>query len=209
MTQLGRESGIGNREGGLTRKFPPPSSLLPPPWLVVLWMFAGCTQTGVTSRETGERADSADQIMVGMITQLTENGVLRSYVEADTAYLYQNQQTFDLRGLRLRLLDAQGNQTSTLTARQGIYSSLSGKLDARGNVVVETNDGRRLRTQHLIYDKISNRVESDSAFTYESPTEQGSGSSFRSDIAFQNLEVTNPRGFQKGKGLVIPTPGGP
>ncbi|MGQ0703785.1 MAG: LPS export ABC transporter periplasmic protein LptC [Gemmatimonadales bacterium] len=174
----------------------------------MLWAVAGCTQTGVTTRETGERADSADQIMMGMITQLTENGVLRSYVEADTAYLYQNQQVTDLRGLRIRLLDAQGNQTSTLTARQGTYSSVNGKLDARGNVVVETTDGRRLRTQHLIYDKVSNRVESDSAFTYESPSEQGSGSAFRSDIEFKNLEVNNPRGFQKGKGILIPRPGG-
>lgn len=187
---------------------PTPHSPFRIPLLLVLWMFAGCTQTGVTPRETGERADSADQIIVGMITQLTENGVLRSYVEADTAYLYQNHQTLSLRRLRIRLLGAQGNLTSTLSANQGIYNSLTGRLDARGDVLVETPDGRRLRTQHLIYDKASNRVESDSAFTFESPTEQGSGSSFRSDIEFKNLEVSNPRGFQKGTGILIPRPGG-
>ena len=166
-----------------------------------------CSQTGVTAREAGERADSADQILFRMSTQLTENGVLRSFVEADTAYIYQSQQFTDFRGLRIRFLDNQGNQQSTLTSRTGVYHNLTGKLDARGSVMVQTTDGRRLQTAHLVYDKTSNRVESDSSFTYESPTESGGGSSFNSDIEFRNLSITRPKGFQKGKGILLPRPG--
>jgi len=184
-----------------------------PPWRLplcqaaMLWFAVGCTETGVTPGEGAARADSADQIMVRMSTRLTEQGVLRSFVEADTAYLYQARQVTDLRGLRIRFLDAQGTQKSTLTARRGIYNSASGKLDARGEVVVETADGRRLKTEHLIYDRLSNRVQSDSAFTYESGTEIGGGKSFTSDIDFRNLEIIGPKGFQKGKGILLPRPG--
>lgn len=169
--------------------------------------LAACSQTGVTPREIGERADSADQIMLKTATQLTERGVLTNYVEADTAYVYQNQQVIDWRILRIRFLDPQGNEQSVLTARRGIYNSLNGKLDCRGDVIVQTTDGRHLRTEHLIYDKVSKRVESDTAFTYESATENGSGKSFKSDPEFRNLEIIAPKGFQKGKGVLLPRPG--
>jgi LPS export ABC transporter protein LptC len=176
--------------------------------LIGLAVTAACSPRGGAPSETAERADSADQVMVRMTTQLTEKGVLVSYVEADTAYLYQNQQLSDLRHLRVRFLDKQsGTQKSVLTARRALYYSLTGKLDARGQVEVVTTDGRKLRTEHLIYDKTSNRVESDTAFTYESGTEVGSGKRFTSDIEFRNLSIDAPRGFQKGKGILLPGPG--
>ncbi len=171
------------------------------------WMAVACSQGGVAPEQTSARADSADQVLIRMITQLTEKGVLRSHVEADTAYLYQNQQLTDLRGVRIRFLDNQGTEKSVLTARRALYYALSKKLDARGQVEVVTSDGRKLRTEHLIYDQTSNRIESDTAFTYESGTEVVNGRSFQSDVEFRNLSIDSPRGFQKGKGILLP--GGP
>ncbi|HEV8611912.1 MAG TPA: hypothetical protein VGQ73_00290, partial [Gemmatimonadales bacterium] len=52
-------------------------------------LAAACTDTGVRPTSSVQSADTADQIMLKMSTQLTEKGVLRSFVEADTAYLYQ------------------------------------------------------------------------------------------------------------------------
>jgi LPS export ABC transporter protein LptC len=177
------------------------------PVLAAIGIAAACARTGGEPAQTATRADSADQVMYHMTTQLTEKGVLVSYVEADTAYLYQNQQLSDLRGLRIRFLDKQnGTQKSVLTARRALYYGITGKLDARGNVEVITTDGRKLRTEHLVYDKTSNRVESDTAFTYESGTEVGSGKRFTSDIEFRNLSIDAPRGFQKGKGILLPGP---
>lgn len=174
---------------------------------LVVATIAACSESGVTPQQSAARADSADQVMTKMMTQLTEKGVLKSYVEADTAYLYQNQQLTDLRRLRIRFLDNQGTQESLLTAERGLYYSLSGKLDARGKVEVVTSDGRKLRTEHLVYDKATQTVESDSSFTYESGTETGRGKSFKSDTKFRNLTIDQPRGFQKGKGVKLPGPG--
>ena len=168
--------------------------------------MAACSQSGVTPQQSAARADSADQVMSKMVTQLTDKGVLKSSVEADTAYLYQNQQLYDFRGLRIRFLDTQGTVESVLTARRGLYYGLTGKLDARGNVEVVTTDGKKLRTEHLVYDKTTQMVESDSAFTYESGTEKGSGKTFKSDTKFRNLTIEQPRGFQKGKGVQLPGP---
>ena len=171
---------------------------------LLLALAAACSDAGVRPTATTQRADSADQVMIRMSTQLTEQGVLRSFVEADTAYVYQNQQLMDLRRFKVRMLDAQGNLQSTLTAERGLYSSYNSKLDARGNVLVESVDGRKLRTAHLIYDKAANLIESDTVFTYDSPTASGSGKSFRSDIEFRNINITQPRGAQKGQGILLP-----
>ena len=176
-------------------------------WVLMGSLAGACSETGVTPQQSATRADSADQVMTKMITQLTEKGVLKSYVEADTAYLYQNQQLTDLRGLRIRFLDNQGTQESVLTAERGLYYALTGKLDARGKVMVVTSDGRKLRTEHLVYDKTTQSVESDTSFTYESGSEVGSGKKFKSDTKFRNLTIDQPRGFQKGKGVRLPGPG--
>jgi LPS export ABC transporter protein LptC len=167
--------------------------------------LAACADTGV--RPTGNlesSADSADQILLGMTTQITDKGVLRSFVEADTAYIYQNPQYMDLRRFTVRMLDGQGNLQSTLTAARGRYESLTGKLDARGNVVVVSPDGRKLVTAHLIYDKTANQISSDSAFTYEGPDGTLSGNGFTSDTEFKNVGVLQPRGTQKGRGILLP-----
>ncbi len=170
----------------------------------LLLVAAGCADTGVRPQGSMQSADSADQIMVHMSTQLTEKGVLRSFVEADTAYVYQNQQIMDLRKFKVRMLDTHGDLQSTLTADHGIYTTYSSKLDARGHVLVESTDGRRLRTEHLIYDKVANQIRSDTTFTYDSPTARGSGKSFLSDIEFRNLTIDQPKGAQKGKGILLP-----
>lgn len=163
-----------------------------------------CSDSGVRPKSSAQAADSADQIMVKMSTQLTEKGVLRSFVEADSAYVYQNQQQMDLRHFKVRMLDAQGNLQSTLTAQRGLYSSYNGKLDARGQVLVESIDGRRLKTEHLIYDKVANQIKSDTVFSYDSPTAHGSGNGFTSDINFRNVQIEQPRGTQRGKGILVP-----
>src|SRR5438552_2388928 len=61
--------------------------------LTLLGVLAGaCSDAGVRPKGSLEAADSADQLMLRMSTQLTEKGVLRSHVEADSAFIYQNTQ---------------------------------------------------------------------------------------------------------------------
>src|SRR5262249_42137028 len=117
--------------------------------------------------------------------------------------VYQSDQHMDLRHFKVRMLDAQGNLQSTLTASRGLYVIYTGKLDARGQVLVESTDGRRLRTEHLVYDKAANSIASDTGFSYESPTANGSGKSFKSDINSRNVKIEQPRGIKKGKGIRV------
>lgn len=166
--------------------------------------LSGCTDAGVRPTTVTQVADSADQVLFKMNTNITADGVRRSYVEAETAYVYQGRQTMDLRHVRMLFFDAQGNQKSTLTADRGVYGTYSNRLDARGHVVVTSTDGRKLVTEHLIYDKLSNQIKVDTAFVYDSPTEHTTGKGLDTDIDFKNVRVQQPKGFQRGKGMLLP-----
>jgi LPS export ABC transporter protein LptC len=171
---------------------------------VVASLFAACSPAGVRPATESVVADSADQVMYRMSTKITNEGVLRSHVEADTAFMYQRSQTMDLRHFTAQLLDEKGNLKSTLTADRGLYITYSNKLDARGHVVVTTVDGQKIQSEHLIYDKQANQVTIDTAFVYDSKKGQLTGNCMKSDIDFTNVDVCQPKGRQKGKGFLLP-----
>jgi LPS export ABC transporter protein LptC len=139
-----------------------------------------------------------------MTTTITNNSMRRSLVEADTAFIYLARQVTDLRHFTMRFYDEQGNHKSTLTADRGLYHTGSDELDARGHVVVTTTDGSRLTTTHLIYAKQRNQIRVDTAFVYDSAKEHGSGDGLTSDVDFKNVRVDRPRGFQRGRGFLLP-----
>ena len=178
-------------------------------WLVVVlaaWGLTACADRGIAPVQSAAVADSADQILEQMTTSIVGGGVRKSLVYADTAYIYSDRQVASMRNLKATFFDEQGNATAILTARQGEYFMARGTLEARDSVLVVSTDGtnRRLRSQHLIYDRDQNQIRSDSAFTYESPTETLSGTSFYSDPAFKNVVTRQPKGRQRGKGMLLP-----
>jgi LPS export ABC transporter protein LptC len=200
MNQDGRAQ---RRNGG--RKFRAPLHCVS----ILLCAFAplrltACTDTGVRPTTVTQVADSADQVLFKMNTNITADGIRRSYVEAETAFVYQSRQTMDLHHVKMRFFDAQGNPKSTLTADRGIYGTYSNKLDARGHVVVTSTDGKKLQTEHLIYDKLANQIKVDTAFVYDSPTEHSTGMGLDTVTEFKNVRVQQPKGFQRGKGMLLP-----
>jgi LPS export ABC transporter protein LptC len=179
--------------------------IVPGLWLGLgIALVAACTDAGVRPTATVALADSADQVLFKMSTTITENGVRRSFVEAETAYVYQNRNVTELRHLTLKFQDQQGNLQSTLTADRGLYGTYSKSLDARGHVVVVTTDGRKLTTEHVVYDKLANQIRGDTAFVVDSPKGHLAGNGFLSDVDMKNVTVQQPKGYQKGKGTLLP-----
>lgn len=172
----------------------------------LLWVVAGCADQGVAPAQSAVASDSADQILEQMTTTIVGDGVRKSLVYADTAYIYSNRQVASLRNLRATFFDEQGNPSAVLTAKRGEYFIARGTLEAWDSVYVVSTDGtnKRLRSQHLIYDRDRNEVRSDSAFVYESPTDRLEGNSFVSDPGFRNVVTRQPRGRQRGQGMLLP-----
>lgn len=188
---------------GLARR---PAALLPPFAAVTIALavaITGCEETGARPTTTLQAADSADQVLEGFSHYVTNQGVRRSRVEADTAYFYESTQITELRNIKVTFYDLKGEESSTLTARRGTYRWQNGSMEADGTVVVVSPDGRRLSTETLRYDHATNTISTDQRFSFDRGAEHLEGNSFKSDPDFRNVVTDRPRGVA-GDGLLLP-----
>ncbi len=162
-----------------------------------------CEDTGVRPTTTVQASDSADQVLEGFSHYVTNDGVRRSRVEADTAFYFEPTQVTELRNIKVVFFDLKGEEGSTLTARRGTYRWQDGSMEAKGNVLVVSPDGRRLTTEALRYDNATNQIMTDQQFSFDRGAEHLEGNSFRSDPDFKNVVTDRPRGVS-GEGLLLP-----
>lgn len=165
--------------------------------LCACFAFLGCQEEVVRPSVTLEAADTADQVLYGMQHYVTDQGLRRSLVEADTAYVYQNTQMVEMRGVKVTFYGPSGEITSTVTGDSGTYLTRDGSMSARGNVVAVTPDGRTLRSQELKYDSRSQKISSDKPFVYDRADQHLEGNGFTSDPDFRNVVTKQPRGGQR------------
>ncbi|HLS47635.1 MAG TPA: LPS export ABC transporter periplasmic protein LptC [Gemmatimonadales bacterium] len=148
-------------------------------------------------------ADSADQRMFGVSQHLDHEGIRRSTIQADTAYLYDARQVSVLLGVRATFYDEHGVETSSLTARRMEYDIREGSLHAEGDVVLTVSDGRRLTSESLIYDPGRNSLSSNEPFLLTRGAERVEGDGFRADADFRNFVASRPRAIA-GDSLILP-----
>jgi LPS export ABC transporter protein LptC len=148
--------------------------------------------------------DSADQMLFGVWFLLSDAGVKRAEVNADTAYMYEDNTRTDMRKVTTGFFTTTGTKNATLTSRTGVYNSRLGTMEARGNVVVHTTDGRTLTTQQLKYDPSRNEISSDSAFVLtEKDGRRAEGIGFTSDPDMNNVRIAkNAKAF--GQQVTVP-----
>lgn len=144
-------------------------------------------------------ADSADQVMYGARFNLTDKGLQRAQLQADTAYFFEDNTRIELEPVHTTFFTATGAKDAVLTAERGTYNSRTTGMIARKNVVVVTEDGRRLTTPELRYNQQANQISSDSAFVMTEPNRRLEGIGFRSDPNMKNIQILKAAsGFAKG-----------
>lgn len=114
-------------------------------------------------------ADSADQVIYGQRMTITDRGLNRAEILSDTAYFFDENTRTEMRIVHGIFYDAQGLKDAILTSRTGLYNQRLNALEARGDVVITTLDGRRLETPFVRYDQRINLISSDTVFTMTTP----------------------------------------
>jgi len=159
------------------------------PLLLVPLVAAACNARPPAPKFAGPV--NTDQITLGMTLRLTEGGVPKATVTADTAITPAGQTRSTLRKVRLTFQTTDG-QTGTLTSREGEYNPDSELMIARGNVVLvvpgEKGKGTRtIRSEELHWDQPGDRVWSTVQTRIEETDRVVITQNFTSDSRFTNI----------------------
>jgi len=110
-------------------------------------------------------ADTAEQVIIDGHSMLTEGGVKRGDLFADTILVFNDQTRFVLRRVRATFNTETGALNGTLRGDHGTYDLRTRTLEGFGHVVVTSTDGKKLESPHLKFVEATNLISSDSAFT--------------------------------------------
>lgn len=150
----------------------------------------GAAAAGPVAAET-----SSNQVTIGMNLKLSEAGVLKADLDADTAVTPEGQTKSQLKRVRLTFYTP-GKPPSHLTSRTGEYDQDSGMMTARGDVVLVTPGDKGMRTirsQELHWDQRGDHVWSDLETTIVENGQTLISEGFTSNAAFTNVQGKNAR----------------
>ena len=171
------------------------------PWriglLLTLIPLGGCGDPDAVPVASSDLQEiDADNVIFGMVSFITANGIREGHVQADTAYLFVDSAKAELHQMRILFFNEDGTQRATVTGTSGEWDQTTDRMTAWGDVLlIVHSDQRRIETQELNYDPESERIWSDSA-TVQTMVD-GSitrGSAFESDMEFRNVRIASIRG---------------
>lgn len=157
----------------------------------MLLSAARCPSKGAAGKPAAARAsaipDSADQVVYGLRIILTDQSVAQGVLLSDTAFTYDEGSRLEMRRVHVTFHTPQGLKDGVMTSRTGTYNARLSRLEARGDVVVDRDDGKRLTSQQLVYDQQRNQIFTDSAFVLNEPDRVFTGIGFESDPRMTNF----------------------
>ena len=125
-------------------------------------------------------SDTANQVIFDGRFFVTQSGVNRGEMRADTIFVFDNSK-YLLRTITGEFSTETGAPNGTIRADRGTYDQRSRILDGYGNVVVTSTEGDRLTSNHLRYTEAVDQISSDSAYTIVRNGDTSRGVGFRSD----------------------------
>ncbi len=134
----------------------------------------------LTYTETNKTLENQDLDTTRVVSVL-KGPVMKDFENLEFPY-----RTFP-EGLVVDIYDEEGNK-NVIIADYGIRYRTTNLIDLRGNVVLETHDGKKLETPQLYYDQANEWVFTQNKFKYTNPEEgtimDGEGMDFNRDFTF-------------------------
>jgi len=160
--------------------------------LAIAVLGAACRDNTALPIAAGTKtiADSADQIVFKSRWLVTDRGLQRAAVESDTAYFFDDNKRLEMVTVHGIFFGSTGEKTAVMTSRTGKYNLALSTLEARGDVEINSIDGRKLSTPFVRFDSRSNQISGDSVFVMkEADGREVRGVGFVTDPDLQNLTV--------------------
>jgi LPS export ABC transporter protein LptC len=133
--------------------------------LFLLFFASGCQKEEPPQVSDDSFGQAVEQVIENMEITFTEGGRRTGVLTADSVAILDSGKMKKGKRITVDFFDQEGHHVSTLTASEGIYNSPAEEVQAKGNVVVISDDGARLETELLSWRKEANRVFTDAFVT--------------------------------------------
>jgi len=164
----------------------------------VLLFSLGCQRDKPTDTgPQGIKEDFPDQEGWNSTIRSTNKGQVDALIKYGHMARYSKKKMvhFD-EGVKVDFFDTEGTHTSTLTAKSGNLNEQNNDVEAQGNVVVVSDSGVTLFTEHLFWNQKTEKIVSEvdvMITTDNGDTLYGTG--FESDPELANWKITELHGI--------------
>ncbi|MEE9133688.1 MAG: LPS export ABC transporter periplasmic protein LptC [Gemmatimonadota bacterium] len=171
--------------------------------MVLAMALVSCRDSGeppLVAEEVLQLNEKANQVVFGLDHYVTNQGVRRAHIKADTAFFLENESVVELRVMEVTFFDAMGDTTSILTAQEGTYDwSTSNMTAAIDVVVISPREGRRVETSVLNYNSAMDRIWGDQPTTIiEADGTVVEGTAFETNARMDRVDLTSARIVRPG-----------
>lgn len=123
-------------------------------------VLAGCRAEVGTMKDEGSLSAPPSEGMRGISLQNFRESATRWVMVADSASVFRSQKRVEAEWVVVDFFEDE-EHVSKLTADRGILLQTTDDLEARGNVLVATDDGARLKTEVLFWNHSESRIHTD------------------------------------------------
>ncbi len=158
--------------------------------------LSACGNSGVEPRAGQDFPQlPADYVMGDITHYLTQDGIRRGELRADSGYFYADSMRANLKKVHLLLYNETGQEAADLTSKTGQLDQRTNAMIARGNVVLVARDGsQRVESEELHYDPNGHRIWSDVASTIFQAGNRTQTNGFSADDQLRNIQMKGVRG---------------
>ncbi len=132
--------------------------------LLAVLLVAGCNSERIADKSTPSESDSLlipDAEVYGATIQLYDKGRVTTKILADKIVKFDSIDSTMGYDLDIDFYDSTGAVSSHVVGDSGVIRENAGLLHIFGNVVVVTNDNRKLNTDDLLWNKATNKITTD------------------------------------------------
>ena len=153
---------------------------------------------GCSSPESSENIvqDRHDQVSSNVEITLTKKGNITAKIQSDI--LKKNNESLQLElydNVFVDLYDENFMHKSLIKSQSAIVDEKDNLIKAFGNVSVESNDGKKLLTDSLLWDNSSDKIFTEATLEFiTSDTDTFYGTGFESNIDLTDWNILNPSG---------------
>ncbi len=159
--------------------------------------LAACGNAGTEPRAAQDYPQlPADYVLASITHFMTEDGVRRGVLKADSAYFYADSAKANLKKVHLVLYGVTGQEVADLTSKTGQLDQRTNAMTARGDVVLvgKGSGAQRVETQELHYDPNQRKIWSTVTSTIYQNGNRTVTDGFSADDQLSNIVQTRPRG---------------